>query len=201
MSGSGRASKKLTPRKLAVYLAGLAILACADPRLPTFVAGCVLVGVAWAIRLWAFGHLDKNQLLVTTGPYAHTRNPAYFGSFIALLGIALAAGNWESPQGRFVWIFTVVLCVAFFTIYFPRKMKREYPRLQKLFGAEVDRHADNVPDFWPQLKPWRSGSDRRFRWAMVRENHEIDWGVVLAVLLVLIWFAPAWSPVAGWLEG
>ena len=28
-----------------------------------------------ALRAWAAGHLEKNQKLVDSGPYRHTRNP------------------------------------------------------------------------------------------------------------------------------
>lgn len=194
MSGEKRASKKLTWRKLAVYTCGILLVSLSDPRLLTFSIGCILVLLAWFLRIWAFGHLDKNQLLVTTGPYAYCRNPAYFGSFLALLGVALAAGNAEALQGQLVWGFSLLLVVVFLGFYMPRKMKREYPRLQALFGEEVDRHAQNVPDFWPQLKPWRSGQERRFSWEMVLANHELSWGPVLGLVLVLVWFAPSWSP-------
>lgn len=200
MSSSPRASKKPTWRKVAVYISGLLMVSLADPRPQTFVVGCALVAAAWALRLWAFGHLAKNQKMVTTGPYAHTRNPAYFGSFLALVGIALAAGNWESLRGQLVWGFAALLCAAFFVFYFPRKMQREYPRLAELFGAELERHAANVPDFWPRLSPWRSGDDRRFSWAQVRENHELSWGLVLSVVLAAIWYVDRWSPLARLLD-
>lgn len=200
MTEAKRASKKPTWRKLAVYAAALLVAAAADPRAPTFIAGCILVAVALALRIWAFGHLEKNVVMVTTGPYAYTRNPAYFGSFLALLGVALAAGNWESPRGRAVWGLALLLVIAFFTFYFPRKMRREYPRLQALFGAQVDRHAANVPDFWPQLRPWRSGDGRRFAWARVADNHELSWGLVFALGLAVIWFVERWSPLADLLE-
>jgi protein-S-isoprenylcysteine O-methyltransferase Ste14 len=189
-----RASKKPTWRKMAVYLSAVLLLACADPRCLTYLLGCIFVGLAWLLRIWSFGHLEKNRLMVTTGPYAHTRNPAYLGSFVALFGVVLAAGNWESPQGQGVWVFGVLLAIAFFTFYFPRKMSKEYPRLKELFGEQVERHAQNVPDFWPRLRPWRSGDDRRFSWQRVGANHEWGWGVVLALILVTIWFAPQWSP-------
>lgn len=194
MSSSNRASKRLTWRKSAVYICSLLLVSLADPRPVTFAIGCVLVALAWFLRLWAFGHLDKNQLLVTTGPYAYLRNPAYFGTFLAMLGVALACGNIESTRGQVVYGFAVVLVIVFLGFYMPRKMKREYPRLQALFGAEVDRHAENVPDFWPRLTPWRSGQVRSFSWEMVRENHELSWGLVLALVMALVWFAPLWSP-------
>lgn len=198
MSGSPRASKKPTWRKLAVYLAALVVVAAADPRPLTFWIGCGLVAVALMLRIWAFGHLEKNVVMVTTGPYAYTRNPAYLGSFLALLGVALAAGNAESGRGLFVWGLSLALAIAFFSFYLPRKMKREYPRLRELFGAQLERHAENVPDFWPRLTPWRSGDSRRFSWHRVFDNHEAEWTPVFAGLLAAIWFVERWSPVAGW---
>lgn len=200
MTESKRASKKLTWRKLVVYAAALVVAAAADPRPATFIAGCCLVAIALALRIWAFGHLEKNVLMVTTGPYAYTRNPAYFGSFLALVGMALAAGNPQSPRGLAVWGLALLLVIGFFGFYFPRKMKREYPRLQALFGAQVDRHAANVPDFWPRLTPWRSGDDRRFSWSRVADNHELSWGLVFAAGLAVVWFVERWSPLADWLE-
>lgn len=200
MSGSKRASKKPTWRKLAVYLAAATVVAAADPRPGPFVAGCVFVALALLLRIWAFGHLEKNVLMVTTGPYAYTRNPAYLGTFLMLLGMALAAGNWESTRGRLVWGIALLLAAAFFSFYLPRKMRREYPRLKELFGEQLDRHAANVPDFWPRLTPWRSGDERRFSWARARENHELPWAVVFGLLLTAIWFVGRWSPLAHWLE-
>ncbi len=168
----------------------------ADPRPGTFVAGCCLVAVAWGLRIWAFGHLDKNEHMVTTGPYAYTRNPAYLGSFLAMVGVALAAGNPYSPRGRLVWGLAASLVVVFFAFYLPRKFAREYGRLRRLFGADAERHAAHVPDFLPRLTPWRSGDPRRFSWRRVTYNHEWPWGFVLAFLLVAVWFAHSWSPIS-----
>jgi protein-S-isoprenylcysteine O-methyltransferase Ste14 len=196
------ASSKLpSPRQLLVYLAAIALALLADPRPATFAAGCGLVAIAWALRIWAFGHLDKNQHMVTTGPYAYTRNPAYLGSFLAMCGVALAAGNAETLRGRLVWGFAVLLGIVFFAYYLPRKFAREYGRLERLFGADLERHAAHVPDFWPQMTPWRSGDPRRFSWQRVTDNREWPWGVVLGGLLLLIWFAHAWSPLERVLAG
>ncbi|MDP6850821.1 MAG: isoprenylcysteine carboxylmethyltransferase family protein [Planctomycetota bacterium] len=194
------ASKKPTPRKIAVYIFSLALVSLADPRPMTFGIGCFFVLSAWLLRIWAFGHLEKNQLMVTTGPYAHTRNPAYLGSFFALLGVALAAGNLETQQGRWVWGFSLFLIAVFFAFYMPRKFRKEYGRLQKIFGEQVDRHAENVPDFWPQWTPWRSGDDRRFSWKLVGENHEWPWGFVLAIAMLAVWTAPSWSPLRSFFQ-
>jgi protein-S-isoprenylcysteine O-methyltransferase Ste14 len=194
-------SKGPSWRQVMVYVLAAALVAFADPRPVTFAIGCGVVLVAWLLRIWAFGHHEKNQLMVTTGPYAHVRNPAYLGSFIAMIGVALAAGNGETRHGRIVWGFALVLVVAFFVAYLPRKFQREYTRLERLFGEQVARHAANVPDFVPRLSAWRSGDDRRFSWQRVGANHEWPWGAVLAVLMLAIWFVDRWSPVYAAIHG
>ena len=199
---SAMANSKLpSTRQLGVYLSALLLAVLADPRPATFAGGCALVALAWALRIWAFGHLDKNQHMVTTGPYAHTRNPAYLGSFLAMVGVALAAGNADSARGRAVWGLAILLGIVFFAFYLPRKFAREYGRLQRLFGADLERHAAHVPNFWPQLRPWRSGDPRRFSWRRVTDNREWPWGPVLAALLAAIWFVHAWSPLERVLAG
>ncbi len=184
-------------RQLALYALCALLISLSDPRPRTFAIGCVIVAAAWVLRIWSFGHLEKNQMLVTTGPYAHCRNPAYLGSFLALLGVGLAAGNGETTQGRVVWGFVAFLVLVFFTVYMPRKKRKEYTRLERLFGEPAKAYADNVPHFFPRLTPWRSGDDKRFSWALVTENREWPWGAVLAGVLAAIWFVDRWSPFYG----
>ena len=194
MSSDQRESALPSWRQLALYVLCAGLIALADPRPTTFAIGCVMVALAWALRIWSFGHLEKNQMLVTTGPYAHSRNPAYVGSFLALVGVGLAAGNAETPQGRFVWGFTLSLVLVFFFIYMPRKKRKEYTRLERLFGEPAREYAANVPHFFPRLTAWDSGDPKRFSWALVTENREWPWGIVLAGVLFAIWNVEAWSP-------
>jgi protein-S-isoprenylcysteine O-methyltransferase Ste14 len=200
MTESEQGSALPTWRQLALYFLCLGLVSLADPRQPTFIVGCVLVTVAWCLRIWAFGHLEKNQLLVTTGPYAHSRNPAYLGSFTALIGVIVASGNLESQQGRAVWGFGALLVVVFFAIYMPRKKRKEYTRLERLFGEPARVYAANVPHFLPRLSAWKSGDDRRFSWALVTSNREWPWGVVLAGVLLAVWTVASWSPFFGAFE-
>ena len=184
-------------RKSVAFASGLLLITASDPRPGTFLVGCLIVALAWALRIWSFGHLDKNLHMTTTGPYAHTRNPAYLGSFLALLGVGLAAGNPDTLQGQAVWGFLAFLAAIFLFEYLPRKFRRESPRLQAIFGEDLERHAANVPNFLPRVSPWRSGDARKFSWARVTANHEWPWGLVLALVLAGIATSPQWSPFTG----
>ena len=56
------------------------LLARYEPRfLPISLA---LVGLGEVIRIWAAGHLRKEQVMTTGGPYRSIRNPLYLGSFL-----------------------------------------------------------------------------------------------------------------------
>lgn len=180
--------RKFTWRKLALYLIALALLWGAEPATANFIAGSVIVALGLVLRLWCFGHLEKNQALVTTGPFAHTRNPAYLGSALIALGCLLAAGNPDTWRGIAVWAIGAAGFALFFGAYLPRKYRKEYARLARLFPREFERHARHVPHFMPRLRPWRSGSERRFSWALVWLNHEPVWTLVCVTALAVMWF-------------
>ena len=141
--------------------------------------------------------------LIVTGDVTFSGEPPEFDraadllrpfAAAGLVGVALAAGNAESTRGRLVWGLALLLAIVFFAVYLPRKFAREYPRLRRLFGEDLDRHAEHVPNFWPRLSTWRSGDTRCFSFQRVTANREWPWGLVLAGVLAAIWFAHAWSP-------
>jgi protein-S-isoprenylcysteine O-methyltransferase Ste14 len=85
----------------ALLLPGAAIASAARPL---FIVGicCVLAGTA--LRWYAVATLGRYftvnvatqaaQPVIDFGPYRYIRHPAYAGSLLALLGFALALGNW-----------------------------------------------------------------------------------------------------------
>jgi protein-S-isoprenylcysteine O-methyltransferase Ste14 len=106
--------------------------------------GATVAVVGLLIRAWAAGHIVKNDRLATTGPYAHTRNPLYFGSFLLAAGCALAVH----------WGLLVAVAVFWLAVYAPViRREREFVRARfpEAYG-EWERH---VPAFVPRVTPWR----------------------------------------------
>jgi hypothetical protein len=105
--------------------------------------GVALIGLA--LRAWSAGHIRKNTALATSGPYAHTRNPLYLGSFLLGVGFTIASGQ---P------LLAIPFAALFLGIYYP-VMRVEAADLAKLFGEDYHKYARSVPLFLPRLSPFR----------------------------------------------
>ena len=160
------------------FLLGISYLIWARPTLRTLLVGGAIALVGVLVRAWASGHIYKNEQLATSGPYAHTRNPLYFGSFLIAAGFALAAH----------WSLLVAVTVFFGVIYYPT-MQREVGNIQSRFPDAYLKYAGNVPLFFPRPTPWRGdiGSANRFQPALYMKHGE--WKAGLTYVLAMIWLA------------
>src|ERR1700684_2751844 len=77
----------------------------ARPTWRSLLLGAVIVLPGLFIRALASGHVRKNESLATSGPYAYTRNPLYFGSLLMGLGFCVAACSWWAGLALIVMFF------------------------------------------------------------------------------------------------
>lgn len=163
-------------RVAAGWLLGLAVFLLAGPRHVAFLAaGLVLALIGETVRLWASGHINKTRALATGGPYAHTRNPLYFGSLLIGLGVAVGASSFWAAG----------LVALYFVAFYPRVMGEEARFLKDKFGAEYAEWAAAVPVFLPRLTP---GGPRasRFEWKRVAANREWRTAAALPAVVALL---------------
>jgi len=181
------ASKKPTLRKLAVYACGALVFLVARPTPVLFACGAALALAGEALRVWACGHLRKNQAVVRSGPYAHVKNPLYLGTFLILVGLVLAASRPEAgSKNRLLLTVLLPFVLGVYIFYYlPHKFRVEGDRLRRVFGAEYDAYARRVPDFipspWPRVAAAGSWSAEAFR-----NNHEVGWAVAIPLALLVI---------------
>jgi protein-S-isoprenylcysteine O-methyltransferase Ste14 len=97
------------------------------------------------LRAWAAGSIQKDRELATTGPYAHTRNPLYLGSFILGVGVTVAGGQW---------VFGVAFAAFFFVVY-RATVLRENAELEARFGERYRVYAARVPSVLPLIAAYR----------------------------------------------
>lgn len=129
---------------LGFLLAGLYLLLA--PRYVTsrsLAIGAAVALVGLLVRAWASGHIMKNDRLATSGPYAFTRNPLYFGSFLIAVGFATAAH----------WALVAIVALFFLLIYAPT-MAREKANISGRFPDAYAQYEQNVPAFFPRPSPW-----------------------------------------------
>lgn len=122
-----------------------------------FTVGAIFVIVGTLIRVWAGGHLTRDQRLTTSGPYQYTRNPFYLGRLLLIIGFAIMAGiggNLSEPRNIILCAVIIIALFVFFGFYMPRKENREGGRLKKLFGPDYEQWKSNVPSLFPRLTPY-----------------------------------------------
>jgi len=119
----------------------------ADPTRYRLIAGAAVAVLGAMLRAWAAGTIRKNSELATTGPYAHCRNPLYFGTFMVGIGLVLASGS----------LLFFLTFLGFFAFVYGKTMRAEEAYLERVFGDAFRRYAAEVPLFAPRLRPYRHG--------------------------------------------
>jgi protein-S-isoprenylcysteine O-methyltransferase Ste14 len=159
---------------------GLAILylVFAHPSLLSLATGGVIAFIGVLVRAWASGHISKNERLAVSGPYAHTRNPLYFGSFLIGAGFAVAA-HWA----------LLLVVIAFWAFVYAPTIQRERINISERFPETYPAYAENVPAFLPRVTPWRGTAheDGGFSLALYMKHGE--WKALLTYVLAMAWLA------------
>lgn len=160
----------------------------AKPSATSIAVGTLVVIPGIVLRAVASGHIQKNEELTTSGPYAYTRNPLYLGSFIMAVGFCIAA--------RSVWLAAATL-LMFFIIYVP-VMWGEEAYLRERF-SQFEEYARHVPRFLPRpFAVGRTGESfslsLSFSWDLYRKHREYNaipgsLAIMAALAAKLVWFS------------
>lgn len=144
-----------------------------EPKGMLFFAGVALVILGIAVRLWASGHIKKNKILATNGPYAYVRHPVYVGNITLGIGFVLASSLWWSLS----------LLAGILLAFYPHAICREDERLHRMFKKDWEQWRKETRALIPRLSPYRvaqSGS-WSFRQSL-RQN-----GEPIIALFLLFW--------------
>jgi protein-S-isoprenylcysteine O-methyltransferase Ste14 len=110
--------------------------------------GLVMLATGLALAVWARRHLGRNWSGIVTvkqdhefirsGPYGLVRHPIYTGLLLAILGTAVAIGEW---RGLFAF--------ALITVGFVLKFKMEERFMSETFGEQYARYRAEVRSLIP----------------------------------------------------
>ena len=164
------------------YPLAIVVLLLARPTLQSILAGAVIGGAGLWVRATAAGHLHKQEILTVTGPYAFTRNPLYLGSFILMIGAAIAAhSRWSA-----------LILFSYFALFYSFVMRREERELYQHHGEAFQEYARSVPLFFPRVTPAKIalGGAAAFSFAQYKRNRE--YRAAIGFLLLLLVFVVRW---------
>jgi len=172
-------------RRVLIFILALLLVIFAKPNLPGMIVGIILILFGEGIRIWAAGHLQKNEILIVTGPYAYVKNPLYIGSILITTGFCILADN----------IYLLAMATFMFCFhYIPYKKRVEGDRLRKIFGSRFEDYDQKVPDYLPRRMPYSSEKNPwRFRNFIENSEEGILMIVVAGILLILS--RPYWGAI------
>ena len=164
---------------LGFLLAGLYLWFAPEYTNPLKLAvGAAVAIVGLVVRGWAAGHIVKNDRLATTGPYAHTRNPLYFGSFLLAAGFAIAV-DWA----------LLLLVIAFWVLVYAPTIQRERRNIIRRFPDAYPEWERNVPAFFPRPTPWKAPEADHAPFSFDLYMRHREWRAALVFVLAIAWLA------------
>jgi protein-S-isoprenylcysteine O-methyltransferase Ste14 len=161
-------------RRIPVFVGAFLLLLFAKPAPIGIVVGMILIIMGEAIRIWAAGHLQKNERLTMTGPYAHVKNPLYIGTILITAGFCIFADN--------IYLLAAAM-FAFCFHYIPYKKKVEGDRLKKIFGSQYIDYDEKVPEYVPGGPPIRMKA-RQFK-TLLRIARGDTFIIIAGIILIL----------------
>jgi protein-S-isoprenylcysteine O-methyltransferase Ste14 len=110
--------------------------------------GLLMVAVGLAFAVWARVHLGRNwsgrvtvkedHELIRSGPYGLVRHPIYTGMLFAILGTAIAFGEWRG-----------LIAFGLLSLSLVLKLRMEERFMRETFGEQYVRYATATPALIP----------------------------------------------------
>ena len=146
----------------------VAMVVFARPTLLSLIVGGGVVVLGEALRLWGVSIVGAETrttgsvggtYLVTSGPFAHVRNPLYLGNMLMYAGIGIMS------MALFPWLLLAAL--VWFAIQYSLIVTREEEYLAERFGEAYGHYRAAVRRFLPRITPYRSSapSPKTLNWA------------------------------------
>jgi len=115
-----------------------------------FWSGAAITAGGLLFSVWARRHLGKNwsqavtvkegHELITSGPYALVRHPIYTGLLLALLGSAVARGEWRG---------LLAVALVFGALWHKLRLEEKWMRAQ--FGESFEVYSRHVAALVPHI--------------------------------------------------
>jgi len=165
-------------RQVFAILFVVLVSALGEPGVTLFLAGIPLIILGILVRLWASGHVKKNKVLATDGPYAYVRHPLYVGNILLLAGYSISSGLW--------WSYLLMAFLIY--LYYPPTIKYEDSKLHGIFGEEWEKWRGATKALIPSFTAYQSadadsvGKDKG-SWSFGKSMRDNGEPIIVAFLL------------------
>jgi protein-S-isoprenylcysteine O-methyltransferase Ste14 len=161
-SSSGLQTLIFKNRGALLAIPAAVLAARGKPSAASIALGLPIAIAGELLRCWAVGYSGTTTRdntvtapkLVTAGPYAHVRNPLYFGNFITAMGFSIAFTGRNSFAEKLALIGASLGTMA---AVYAAIVPHEEAFLREEFGAAFERYCDRVPRLIPQLEAAANG--------------------------------------------
>lgn len=172
-------------RRIPLFVGAILLVVFARPNPTGIVVGLILIFLGELIRIWAAGHLQKNEVLTVSGPYSYVKNPLYIGSILITAGFCILADN--------IYLLAAAMFMFCFH-YIPYKKRVEGDRLKRLFGKAYEDYDEQVPEYLPRWTPY---SKERVSWRFRNFIENSEEGILLMVIagVLLVLSKPFWGTI------
>lgn len=162
------------------FVLAAAVLLLAEPTRISILVGLPVALIGALFRALAAGVIKKDSTLATSGVYALTRNPLYFGSSLMAAGFAIMSANEIAAA----------LIIFPFGLIYPAVMLKEEEHLARLFPAEYKAYKARVPRFFPRPAFGIAGA---FSLSQYLSNREYNTALGLAGALGILCLKSLWG--------
>jgi protein-S-isoprenylcysteine O-methyltransferase Ste14 len=152
------------------------VSATGQPEKPLFFIGAFLACLGIAIRLWSSGHIKKNKVLATDGPYAYVRHPIYVGNITLGIGFSIASGLWWG----------LPLLILILLVFYPHAIGKEDEKLHRAFGEEWEQWQKNTRALIPRFVS--HGQARSGSWSFMQSLRQNGEPIIALFLLFWLYF-------------
>ncbi len=139
------------------------------------------IGLAYIIR----GGKNKKvyaEDLVTTGIFAHCRNPLYVGNILMLAGVGVLSNS----------LLYVVIMIPFFLFVYQAIVLAEENFLLNKFGEQFNNYCARVNRWFPNVRGMgKTFSGMQFNWKRyINKEHTTTFIWLCGIILLLLFFYP-----------
>lgn len=123
----------------------------------SMITGFVIVLIGEFFRLWGVSYAGSETrttgdvggtYLVISGPFAHVRNPLYFGNILIYTGIGV--------MSMALYPYLLIIAILFFIWQYQTIIKEEETYLKNKFGKHYEDYYNSVPRWIPTFLKYKN---------------------------------------------